>query len=587
MFQYLTSVTAYLGMVIALWLAAYLLARGFPSRVTLRAVIVMALLAAYFYSAYLTAVTPTFTSTVFRAVTVVWGLIVWYDLTDKLVPPNARGRPPLLVPVFYVLAAAATALLISQRDAVIAVSLNPTQLTRGPLGPAFVALGAFHTLVLAATFYNFYLIGRAGAGPHHRFFFIATCLAALDAAGYYLLFVPGMPPIPAVAQNILILLLLLVFGYAVARHQAFIERRTALQDFPVSGIAVIGLAGLYALVAAQHNFSRDEVADIAVLAILTHSGIDLVREFLERLLQRDEGQLRLRLRRLARNMSGADSLPGTLRNGLATLCQRLNAQGAFVAIKQDGSYVVAATLNSRSVGKRVDGAECDDISPAGTDLAGEVDWLAPVFAGTEQLGVIGLRSARGARNRYSEAELDLLAEAADWVGFLVATNREQRETRERLARLAAEAQSRDAGLRAGAEDLLATIEQDPAPEFVQLVEDALRHLADYTLLGQSPLAKELSAQGMTHVERGKAVRERLIQALETLRPAGQRPTEPLPREWQGYIVLHDAYLEDVPNREIMARLYVSQGTFNRLRRRALRAVARNLLEIKQAVLEPA
>src|SRR5579859_1799923 len=127
MFQYLTSVTAYLGMVIALWLAAYLLARGFPSRVTLRAVIVMALLAAYFYSAYLTAVTPTFTSTVFRAVTVVWGLIVWYDLTDKLVPPNARGRPPLLVPVFYVLAAAATALLISQRDAVIAVSLNPTQ----------------------------------------------------------------------------------------------------------------------------------------------------------------------------------------------------------------------------------------------------------------------------------------------------------------------------------------------------------------------------------------------------------------------------------------------------------------------------
>ena len=52
-------------------------------------------------------------------------------------------------------------------------------------------------------------------------------------------------------------------------------------------------------------------------------------------------------------------------------------------------------------------------------------------------------------------------------------------------------------------------------------------------------------------------------------------------------MLHDAYMDDVPNREIMARLYVSQGTFNRLRRRALRAVARNLLEINQAVPAPA
>jgi hypothetical protein len=32
----------------------------------------------------------------------------------------------------------------------------------------------------------------------------------------------------------------------------------------------------------------------------------------------------------------------------------------------------------------------------------------------------------------------------------------------------------------------------------------------------------------------------------------------------------------------MARLYVSQGTFNRVRRKALRSVARNLLEMISA-----
>jgi DNA-binding CsgD family transcriptional regulator len=48
--------------------------------------------------------------------------------------------------------------------------------------------------------------------------------------------------------------------------------------------------------------------------------------------------------------------------------------------------------------------------------------------------------------------------------------------------------------------------------------------------------------------------------------------------WYSYIVLHDAYVEGVPNREIMARLYISEGTFNRTRRIALRALARLLIE---------
>ena len=54
-----------------------------------------------------------------------------------------------------------------------------------------------------------------------------------------------------------------------------------------------------------------------------------------------------------------------------------------------------------------------------------------------------------------------------------------------------------------------------------------------------------------------------------------------PREWHSYIILHDAYVEDVPNRDIMSQLYVSEGTFHRQRRKALRAVARSLLEARR------
>jgi DNA-binding CsgD family transcriptional regulator len=38
------------------------------------------------------------------------------------------------------------------------------------------------------------------------------------------------------------------------------------------------------------------------------------------------------------------------------------------------------------------------------------------------------------------------------------------------------------------------------------------------------------------------------------------------------------YVEGVQNREIMARLYISEGTFNRTRRNAIRGLARLLVE---------
>jgi hypothetical protein len=47
-----------------------------------------------------------------------------------------------------------------------------------------------------------------------------------------------------------------------------------------------------------------------------------------------------------------------------------------------------------------------------------------------------------------------------------------------------------------------------------------------------------------------------------------------------YVILHDAYVDDIPNRDITARLYVSETQFNRLRRRAVAAVARALLEYR-------
>jgi hypothetical protein len=68
--------------------------------------------------------------------------------------------------------------------------------------------------------------------------------------------------------------------------------------------------------------------------------------------------------------------------------------------------------------------------------------------------------------------------------------------------------------------------------------------------------------------------------VEKLRPTADLPKEPIPREWYPYLILHDAYFEGLPNRDIISKLYVSDGTFHRTRRSALRSVTRVLSELE-------
>ena len=121
------------------------------------------------------------------------------------------------------------------------------------------------------------------------------------------------------------------------------------------------------------------------------------------------------------------------------------------------------------------------------------------------------------------------------------------------------------------------------------VEDALRHLHDFAFLGEHSLGNLRVVQALLKprgaaisVDRGKGVSEMLQSALEKIRPNGPEPSarEIPSREWHPYIILRDSYVRDEPNRNVMARLYVGEGTFNRTRRRALRIVAQALQEME-------
>lgn len=172
----------------------------------------------------------------------------------------------------------------------------------------------------------------------------------------------------------------------------------------------------------------------------------------------------------------------------------------------------------------------------------------------------------------------MLAEVADQVGTIVSLNRGRRQEKEQFHQFVVESETKATELMSAAEEVIGTIETTPDPNFVKIVEESLRNLSDFIKLGQSSLAEQLNLTGKYHTDRGKQLQQILIEAINSLRPAEKRPPDPLPRVWYNHVVLYDAYVEGVPNREIMARLYISEGTFNRTRRNAIRGLARLLAE---------
>ena len=169
---------------------------------------------------------------------------------------------------------------------------------------------------------------------------------------------------------------------------------------------------------------------------------------------------------------------------------------------------------------------------------------------------------------------------AEWIQHLFgSTDNLYTQTREPVLGPMAEGQTQamESKPAVGGMSTMPTLD-NPEAWFIKLVEDCLRKYSDSIALGQSPLADYLGLACNSQIARGKLLQQLLHDAIQSLCPAGPRPAGVPPRAWYNYIVLHDAYVTGVRNRDVMAKLYISEGTFNRTRRVAVRGVALWLIE---------
>lgn len=574
----LTTLVDFGAMAMTLWLGLYLLSKSFPHPIAMRAVLMLLAISIFFFGAYYNLFHQVEGSAAWRAVMLIIGLGTWYSLVCQLMSVRSRARLRWLEIVIYALGAISIILLLSTRNAFVREQGNVLYVAHMGMGLPYTVYGIFQLIVAVSLLFNLLSGDRVGLTSAGRYFLLGSFFPAL-AVGYGVIGLISPEPLPRLIQDFLTFCGVFFIGAAVARHQAWVERRITLPDFPVSGITVLGLSGLYAILAWRWGLEPRLVAFVMVFAILTHSIYDYAREFLERLRVRHDSAFRQKLRELESEKPTEQTLRLRLDLSLGLLCQTLDASGGFIAVQRGNEYLVTASqeslpLNSCIAAELVS-AE-DVIQSQNSQLPG-IAWIAPVFEDRAQVAVIGLGKPQ-TRLGYSADGLDLLAEVADRIGTLLSLSEIQHHRSEQIQQAIAEIQADSAELNSSADELVLAITTNPEAEFVKIVEDGLRHLTDYILLGQSPLAERMGMRGESHIERGKALHQKLLESIESLRPAGPRPREPLPRLWYSFVVLHDAYVEGVPNREIMSRLYISEGTFNRTRRNALRGLARLLLE---------
>jgi GAF domain-containing protein len=224
--------------------------------------------------------------------------------------------------------------------------------------------------------------------------------------------------------------------------------------------------------------------------------------------------------------------------------------------------------------------------------------LVPLYDGDDQIGALLLGTKESGRP-YGDGDRMLFEDLADQLVAVIQSTRLQEENARVISEMVSQFREREHVLQRQTQQILAGHEEESRPageeaggQFSALVEDALRQLHDYSYLGEHALAqlkvidwelRRQSTEFLTHIDRGKALSEVLLQAMSKLRPEGPEPGRlAVPsREWQQYVILHDSYVLGELNRDIMSRLYVGEGTFNRTRRRAIRAVARALQEMEQ------
>lgn len=323
--------------------------------------------------------------------------------------------------------------------------------------------------------------------------------------------------------------------------------------------------------------------------MLAQIAVELFKPVLDVALYREAHTEIARIQDLSYRLLTSADLRQFLEQILAATCELMHSKGGFLAVLDASGWRNAATCGPALAPTDLSALQdIDTLSTQVTSVADGVIWrdyrLFPIHDKTQAylIGLLGVQAPQAHFPLEGESA-SLLDQLLRQAGTALEDQRLQQTVLNAFSSLLPELdaiQKRRALLRYNGSAMQDFTTLDPSA-YPQWVHDALAHYWGGPRLTENPLLQLQVVQQAAQTYQGDAIkglREVLAEAIEQLRPAGERKlTAP---EWLLYNILEMKFLRGQKVREVAMRLALSEADFYRKQRVAIENLARIIAEME-------
>jgi hypothetical protein len=414
--------------------------------------------------------------------------------------------------------------------------------------------------------------------------------------------------------NVGVLLMTVVMAYTVSYFGVLTPDRVVKQRLaefllrgPLAATVVIILLLTVPKVEATLGLPRDTVLFTTVVAslVLLQVGITIAQPLIDRLIYRQDRNEIAWLRHLDTRLLTATDMRQFLENLLSAVCDTMRVTTAFVAAVEEGQLRREAFYgNAEEVNAFLQACDLHDATPPpspdglpnhlnglfnGAPLVEEGFWVFPLrtASGEVTLGVLGVEARRDLSS-LSDDEAGALAILVSQAEGALADRHLQQSLFGALEQIIPEIeaiQRRRGTVRYAGSPAVQPLDESLiyAPEFPQLVKDALQDYWGGPRLSSSPLLRLAVVKQALDEHNGQPIqtlRAVLLRAVEALRPNGERKMTT--KEWLLYNILDLKFLRGERVSYVASRLAMSESDLYRKQRVAIKEVAKTLARMEEA-----
>ncbi len=423
---------------------------------------------------------------------------------------------------------------------------------------------------------------------------------------------PSIITLMSLAGNLATGFMTVLIGYIVAYQGVMLPDRVIKHNLvhfllrgPVVAILVVSLMLIIPRVEEILGLPRDTVLAVTVVAgiVLFELFVSMAKPAIDRLIYRRDRDEMAWIQSLDQRLLTSTDLEQILENTLIALCELLRVPSGFIVTMEDSHLSVRVFCGDRDDAshflagtsvpdllERLSGSRRDELLEAADFVIVDGYRCLPLRGRSEgtALGILGVRFL-GARPDLGQDDLEGIYVLVRRAEMALEDMRLQRRIFGVLNSLESEVdeiqQWRSQPQYAGSTEV-GGLESGPtqSPGFDQVVKDALTHYWGGPKLSRSPLLKmRVVTQRLAGTDNvpAKAVRGVLQQAIEMLKPSGERSLDA--NEWVVYNILDLRFVQGQRIRDIAHRLAMSESDYYRKQRVAIEQVADALSQMERAL----